>query len=43
MAAHYDLFFSFTSDPDGPGPLPPLLSLTPQDQADIVAYLKLLK
>jgi cytochrome c peroxidase len=43
VAAHYNLFFSFTSDPDGPGPLPPVLSLTPQDQADIVAYLKLLK
>jgi cytochrome c peroxidase len=43
MAAHYNLFFSVTSDPDGPGPLPPVLSLTPQDQADIVAYMKLLK
>ena len=43
VAAHYNLFFSVTSDPDGPGPLPPLLSLTPQDQADIVAYMKLLK
>jgi cytochrome c peroxidase len=43
VAAHYDLFFSVTSDFDGPGPLPPLLSLTPQDQADIVAYMKLLK
>jgi cytochrome c peroxidase len=43
VAAHYNLFFSFTSDPDGPGPLPPALSLTPQDQADIVAYLKLLR
>jgi cytochrome c peroxidase len=43
VAAHYNLFFSITSDPDGPGPIPPALSLTPQDQADIVAYLKLLK
>jgi cytochrome c peroxidase len=43
MAAHYNLFFSVTSDPDGPGPLPPVLSLTPQDQADIVAYMKLLR
>jgi cytochrome c peroxidase len=43
VAAHYNLFFSFTSDPDGAGPLPPLLSLTPQDQADMVAYMKLLK
>jgi cytochrome c peroxidase len=43
VAAHYNLFFTFTTDPDGPGPLPPLISLTPQDEADIVAYLKLLK
>ena len=43
VAAHYNVFFSFTSDPDGPGPLPPVLSLTEQDQADIVAYMKLLK
>jgi cytochrome c peroxidase len=43
VAAHYNLFFSFTSDPDGPGPLPPMLSLSPQDQADIVAYMKLLR
>jgi cytochrome c peroxidase len=43
VAAHYNLFFSITSDPDGPGPLPPILSLTPEDQADIVAYMKLLK
>ena len=43
LVAHYDLFFSLTSDPDGPGPTPPLLTLTPQDQADIVAYMKLLK
>jgi cytochrome c peroxidase len=43
VAAHYNLFFSFTSDPDGPGPLPPLLSLSDQDQQDITAYMKLLK
>jgi cytochrome c peroxidase len=43
VAAHYDLFFSFTSDPDGPGPLPPLLSLSDQDQQDIAAYMELLK
>ena len=43
VAAHYNLFFSITSDPDGPGPAPPILSLTPEDQADIVAYMKLLK
>ena len=43
VAAHYNLFFSITSDPDGPGPIPPLLALTPEDQSDIVAYMKLLK
>lgn len=43
VAAHYNQFFTVVSDPDGPGPIPPLLSLTDQDQADIVAYMKLLK
>jgi len=43
VAAHYNLFFTLTSDPDGPGPIPPVLSLTPEDQADMVAYMKLLK
>lgn len=43
VAAHYNLFFGIASDPDGPGPIPPLLSLTPRDQADIVAYMKLLR
>jgi hypothetical protein len=43
VAAHYALFFSIVTDPDGPGPLPPLIALTPQDQADIVAYMKLLE
>lgn len=44
VSAHYNLFFSFTSDPDGPeGPIPPILSLTAQDQTDITAYMKLLK
>ena len=37
---HYALFFAvFTAPPDGG---PPALELTEQDQADIVAYLKLL-
>ncbi len=40
---HYALFFSIITDPDGLGPLPPLVVLTPQDQADIVAYTKLLE
>jgi hypothetical protein len=44
VAAHYALFFSIITDPDGPsGPAPPLIVLTPQDQADIVAYMKLLE
>jgi hypothetical protein len=43
VAAHYALFFSFATDPDGPGPAQPLILLTPQDQADIVAYMKLLE
>ena len=37
--------FAIVTDPDGPGqggPLPPLVVLTPEDQADIVAFLKLL-
>lgn len=42
VAAHYALFFSIVTDPDGPGPAGPLVVLTPQDQADIVAYMKLL-
>jgi cytochrome c peroxidase len=43
VAAHYARFFAFVTDPDGPlGPLPPAIILTPQDQADIVAFLKLL-
>ena len=42
VAAHYALFFSIVTDPDGPGPAQPLVVLTPQDQADIVAYMKLL-
>lgn len=43
VAAHYALFFSIVTDPDGPGPATPLIVLTPQDQADIVAYMKLLE
>jgi len=43
VAEHYATFFSIVTDPDGPaGPAPPALVLTPQDQADIVAYMKLL-
>jgi cytochrome c peroxidase len=43
VVAHYATFFAIVSDPDGPGgPAPPLIVLTPQDQADIVAFMKLL-
>jgi len=42
VVAHYNKFFEVASDFDGPGPQPPLIVLTPGDQADIAAYLKLL-
>jgi len=41
VAAHYKNFFEIVTDPDGPGGVEPLI-LSPQDQADIVAFLKLL-
>ena len=43
VAAHYALFFEIVTDLDGPGPEPPKLILTDQDQADIVAFLRLLE
>jgi hypothetical protein len=44
VAAHYTRFFKFLSDLDLPGPQPPFtsISLTPQDEADMVAFMKLL-
>jgi cytochrome c peroxidase len=39
---HYRTFFAVVTDPDGPGPEPPLIDLTDQDQADIVAFMRLL-
>jgi len=42
VAAHYTRFFAFVTDPDGPGPLQGFIQLTPQDEADMVAYMKLL-
>jgi cytochrome c peroxidase len=43
VAAHYAVFFAIVTDPDGPaGPLAPGIVLTPEDQADIVAFMKLL-
>ena len=41
VARHYAKFFAIVSTPAGGGP--PALVLTEQDQADIVAYLKLLR
>jgi hypothetical protein len=41
LAAHYQRFFAIISTPPGGGE--PALLLTAQDQADIVAYLKLLE
>jgi hypothetical protein len=43
VVAHYNKFFEVATDPDGPGPKGPLVVLTKDDEADIVAYLKLLK
>ena len=40
---HYRPFFHITSDLDGPGPQPPLVDLTEQDQRDIIAFLKRLE
>ena len=39
---HYRTFFALVTDPDGPGPAPPLIDLSEQDQKDIIAFLKLL-
>ena len=43
VAEHYRQFFFVVTDPDGPGPLDPLIVLTDQDKQDIVAYMRLLK
>jgi cytochrome c peroxidase len=43
LVNHYATFFAIASDLDGPGPMPPLITLTPQDRADLVAYMKLLE
>jgi cytochrome c peroxidase len=42
VAEHYRRFFLIVTDPDGPGPAPPFLSLTDQDKQDIVAFMRLL-
>jgi cytochrome c peroxidase len=42
VAAHYAKFFAIVTAPGGPGPAEPAIVLTPEEQADIVAYLKLL-
>ena len=43
VAAHYATFFAIVTDIDGPGPLPPLIELSDQDQADMVAFMKLIR
>ena len=43
VAEHYRKFFLVVSDPDGPGPAQPLISLTELDKQDIVAFMKLLQ
>jgi len=42
VAAHYKKFFAIVTAPGGPGPAEPAILLTPEEEADIVAYLKLL-
>jgi cytochrome c peroxidase len=44
VAAHYAQFFAIVTTPpsNGSGPTEPAIVLTPEDQADIVAYMKLL-
>lgn len=43
VAEHYARFFSIVTDPDGPaGPAEPAIVLTPRDQADMVAFMRLL-
>jgi len=43
VASHYKTFFQIVTDLDGPGGEPPLVVLSDQDQADIVAFMKLLR
>ena len=43
VVEHYRKFFLIVTDVDGPGPQQPLIVLTEQDKADIVAFMKLLK
>jgi cytochrome c peroxidase len=42
VVEHYRKFFLIVSDIDGPGPAEPVIVLTEQDKADIVAFMKLL-
>ena len=42
VVEHYRKFFLVVTDADGPGPIQPLIVLTDQDKADIVAFMKLL-
>jgi cytochrome c peroxidase len=42
VAAHYARFFAIVTAPDSPGPAEPAIVVTPEEQADMVAYMKLL-
>jgi cytochrome c peroxidase len=42
VAAHYARFFAIVTAPDTPGPPEPAIVVTPEEQADMVAYMKLL-
>jgi hypothetical protein len=42
VVRHYTRFFDTVTDPDGPGPLAPIVHLSAEDEADIVAYVSLL-
>ncbi|HEX5107474.1 MAG TPA: hypothetical protein VFV95_03475 [Vicinamibacterales bacterium] len=42
VVKHYKTFFEIVTDPDGPGGIPPLISLSQEDMDAIVAFMKLL-
>ena len=43
VAVHYARFFEIATDFDGPGGAPPVIRLSTQDLADMVAFMKLLR
>jgi cytochrome c peroxidase len=42
VVKHYKTFFEIVTDPDGPGGIPPLISLSQEDMDAIVAFMRLL-